>query len=475
MNQYKSLIKNSVLFAIGSIGSKAIQFFMLPLYTRMLTTSDYGQLDVLQTTISLLIPLITFQAVEAVFRYSVDMRENKSASSVLMNGILLCLFGMLISLLLFPVFTRIEPFSSYLLFFYLILFFSMMNSVLKQFVRGLGKIKAFVASDLAYTASFVTFNIIFLVYLKMGLRGYFLSMVLAHLINTFILLVFGNVFKYLNFKSFDKSFMKTMLIYSIPLIPNGLMWWVMSVSDRYILTYYMGFDATGIYSVSYKFPSLITLVNGIFFMAWQLSAMQEYGKEGYEDFYKNIFGVLSSLLFLVTGLILLILKPLMSVFVADAFYESWKYVPMLLLGTVFQAFSSFFGTNYTASKKTKGAFTTTVVGAAVNVGLDFLLIPFWGIQAAAFSTLLGYVATCLMRVFDSKKFVDTKIDWKSISSSVLIIVLQIVGLYFIENAVIFFTVETLLIVLLLILQRKYIKQVFNFGRKLIVELRTKES
>ena len=351
MNQYKSLIKNSVLFAIGSIGSKAIQFFMLPLYTRMLTTSDYGQLDVLQTTISLLIPLITFQAVEAVFRYSVDMRENKSASSVLMNGILLCLFGMLISLLLFPVFTRIEPFSSYLLFFYLILFFSMMNSVLKQFVRGLGKIKAFVASDLAYTASFVTFNIIFLVYLKMGLRGYFLSMVLAHLINTFILLVFGNVFKYLNFKSFDKSFMKTMLIYSIPLIPNGLMWWVMSVSDRYILTYYMGFDATGIYSVSYKFPSLITLVNGIFFMAWQLSAMQEYGKEGYEDFYKNIFGVLSSLLFLVTGLILLILKPLMSVFVADAFYESWKYVPMLLLGTVFQAFSSFFGTNYTASKR----------------------------------------------------------------------------------------------------------------------------
>ncbi|MFY9357013.1 MAG: oligosaccharide flippase family protein [Defluviitoga tunisiensis] len=475
MNQYKSLIKNSVLFAIGSIGSKAIQFFMLPLYTRMLTTSDYGQLDVLQTTISLLIPLITFQAVEAVFRYSVDMRENKSASSVLMNGILLCLFGMLISLLLFPVFTRIEPFSSYLLFFYLILFFSMMNGILRQFVRGLGTIKAFVASDLAYAASFVTFNIIFLVYLKMGLKGYFLSMLLAHLINTFILLVFGNVFKYLNFKSFDKSFMKTMLIYSIPLIPNGLMWWVMSVSDRYILTYYMGFDATGIYSVSYKFPSLITLVNGIFFMAWQLSAMQEYGKEGYEDFYKNIFGVLSSLLFLVTGLILLILKPLMSVFVADAFYESWKYVPMLLLGTVFQAFSSFFGTNYTASKKTKGAFTTTVVGAAVNVGLDFLLIPFWGIQAAAFSTLLGYVATCLMRVFDSKKFVDTKIDWKSIGSSVLIIVLQIVGLYFIENAVIFFTVETLLIVLLLILQRKYIKQVFNFGRKLIVELRTKES
>lgn len=475
MNQYKSLIKNSFLFAIGSIGSKAISFFMLPLYTRFLSTSDYGQLDVLQTTISLLIPLITFQAIEAVFRYSVDMRENESASSVLMNGILLCLIGMLISFLLFPIFRRIEPFSSYTLFFYLILFFSMLNGVLKQFVRGLGKIKTFVASDLAYTASFITFNIIFLVYLKWGLEGYFLSMVLAHAINICILLVFGNVFKYLNIKSFDKSFMKTMLIYSIPLIPNGLMWWVMGVSDRYILTYYLGFDATGIYSVSYKFPSLITLVNSIFFMAWQLSAMQEYGKKGYEDFYKNIFGVLSSLLFLVTGLILLILKPLMSVFVADAFYESWKYVPMLLVGTVFQAFSSFFGTNYTASKKTKGAFTTSVVGAGVNIVVNFVLIPFWGIQAAAFSTLLGYLAMWLMRVFDTKKYVDMKIDWKSMSSSLIIIGLQIVGLYFIENALLFFTVETLLIVLLLIIQKKYIKQVFNFGRKLITELRAKES
>ncbi len=473
MNQYKSLIKNSFLFAIGNIGSKAISFFMLPLYTRMLTTSEYGQLDILQTTISLLIPLITFQAVEAVFRYSVDIRENKSASSVLMNGILLCLFGMLISLLLFPVFARIEPFSTYLLFFYLILFFSMMNGVLKQFVRGLGKIKIFVVSDLAYTASFVTFNIIFLVYLKMGLNGYFLSMVLAHFISTFILLVFGSVFKYLNFKSFDKSFMKTMLIYSIPLIPNGLMWWVMNVSDRYILTYFLGFDATGIYSVSYKFPSLITLVNGIFFMAWQLSAMQEYGKDGYDNFYKNIFGVLSSFLLLITAVVLLILKPLMSVFVADAFYESWKYVPLLLVGTVFQAFSSFFGTNYTASKKTKGAFTTSVYGAIVNIVINLLLIPIWGIQAAAFSTMLAYLTMWFLRIFDTKKFVKIKIDWKNLILSIILIGIQILGLYTITNMITFFIVETILILAMLFIQRKYIKQVYNFGMNLLAELRAK--
>ncbi|RAO99455.1 hypothetical protein PW5551_03825 [Petrotoga sp. 9PW.55.5.1] len=473
MNQYKSLIKNSFLFAIGSIGSKAISFFMLPLYTRMLTTSDYGQLDILQTTISLLIPLVTFQVVEAVFRFSVDMRDKDSASKVLTNGIFLCLIGMLITILLFPIFNNFEPFATYTTMFYLIMFLTIFHGIIKQFVRGLEKIKTFVAADLIYTGSFVAFNIVFLVNLRMGLRGYFLSMVLAHLIAIIVLIIFANVFKYLNLKSFNKKLLKTMLIYSIPLIPNGLMWWVMNVSDRYILTYFLGFDATGIYSVSYKFPSLITLVNGIFFMAWQLSAMQEYGKDGYDNFYKNIFGALSSFLLLITAIVLLILKPLMSVFVADAFYESWKYVPLLLVGTIFQAFSSFFGTNYTASKKTKGAFTTSVYGAIVNVGINLLLIPIWGIQAAAFSTMLAYLTMWFMRVFDTKKFVKIKIDWKSLIFSIVLIGIQILGLYTITNTITFFIVETILILVMLFIQRKYIKQVYNFGMNLLAELRAK--
>jgi len=475
LKQYKSLLKNSFLFAIGSIGSSAISFFMLPLYTRFLSTSDYGQLDVLLTTISLLLPAVTLQISSAVLRFSVDMGENDSASSVLMNGLFMCFFGMVLTLLLFPVFTRVEPFSSYILFFYLLIFLNMLYRVLRQFIKGLDKIKTFVAADLIYTATFVTLNVVFLVRLKMGLKGYILSMVLAYFVSIVIILIFGDIFKYLNFKAFDKTFLKIMLIYSSPLVLNEILFWVVSASDRYMLTYYIGFDATGIYSVANKFPAVISMMYGIFSMAWQLSAMQEYGKEGYEDFFKNIFGVLSSFLFLLAGLIILILKPLMSIFVSEAFYESRKYVPMLLIGTIFYAFSNFFCVNYTASKKTKGMFHTTAVGAILNIGINFLLIPIWGIQAATFSTLASYLAMWLVRVFDSKKFVDIKIDWKSISSSVLIIGLQIVGLYFIENAIIFFTVETLLIVLLLIIQRKYIKQVFNFGRKLIVELRTKES
>lgn len=446
---------------------------MLPLYTRFLTTSDYGKLDIIQTTISLLIPLITLQAVEAVFRYSIDMKERGNVSTVLVNGLLLCFVGMIVSLLLYPVFKKFEPFSSYVGFFYAIMFLSMTDSIMKQFVRGLGKTTVFVVSDLAYTVSVVSFSILFLIVVRLGLQGYFLSMVLAHLVSIVVLLTFGNVVENLGFRSFDRSLLKSMLIYSVPLIPNGLMWWVMSVSDRYMLTYFIGFDATGIYSVSYKFPSLITLVNSIFFMAWQLSAMEEYGRDGYERFYRNVFGALSSLLLVSTSFVLVILKPLLMIFVAEAFYESWKYVPLLLVGTVFQAFSSFFGTNYTASKKTKGAFSTSVVGAIVNIGINFALIPIWGIQAAAFSTMAAYVAMWLMRVKDTQKFVKIEVDWRNLLLSLTVIGIQILGLYLIENTLIFLAFGSALILVLLFVQRKYIQQVYSFGMRLLSEIRSR--
>ena len=109
----------------------------------------------------------------------------------------------------------------------------------------------------------------------------------------------------------------------------------------------------------------------------------------------------------------------------------------------------------------------------MNVGINILLIPIWGIQAAAFSTMVAYLTMWLMRVMDTKKFAKIKIDWKSLNFSVVFIGIQILGLYFIEDVALFFTAETLLVLILLFIQRKYIKQVYNFGINLLSELREK--
>jgi O-antigen/teichoic acid export membrane protein len=471
LDRYKSLIKNSFLFAIGSIGSKTISFFMLPLYTRYLSTSDYGQIDVFQTTITLLIPIVTLQALEAVFRFSVDMEDKDTASKIITNGIFLCIIGVFITLLLFPIFNSIEPFSSYTYLFYLIMFLTVMEGVIKQFVRGMDKINIYVSADIIYTVSFVIFNIIFLIKLKMGISGYFISIVLSHFVSICLLIIFGNIFQYISFSAFNKSFLKTMLLYSIPLIPNGLMWWIMNVSDRYMITYFLGFDATGIYSVASKFPTIITLINNMFFLAWQLSAMKEYGKKGYSHFYGNIFSVLSTFLFIIIAIILLMLKPFMKIFVTEAFFESWKYVPFLLVGAIFHAFSSFFGTNYTASKKTIGAFITTVVGAVINILINIILIPIWGIQAAAFSTMIAYFITWLFRLFHTKKLLDFKLDKRNIFISTIVISSQIFALYFIKNQSLFFAIAIILILTLFLFHQSNIRKVFYIGRQILSKLK----
>lgn len=474
MKPYKSLLKNSFLFAVGTLGSRTIMFLMLPVFTRYMTVGEYGQIDLLQTTISFLMPLVSLQIVEAVLRYAVEMRGKKEASAVLNNGLLFCFFGIVITLFFHPLITRFEPFSTYYMYFYISLLFTMLQSIIKQFVRGMEKIKTYVASDLSFTISFVIFNFIFLVYLRLGMKGYLLSLIYAYVVSLIVLVVFGEVLRHIRHVFFDKELLKDMVIYSLPLIPNALMWWVMNVSDRYILIYFLGFEATGLYSVSYKFPSLIILMNSIFFMAWQLSAIQEYGKEGYGDFYRNTFGALSTLLIILTSVILLILKPLVGVFVAKAFFESWKYVPLLLVGAIFQSFSSFFGTNYTASKKTRGAFTTSVVGAVINLILNIIFVPLWGIQAASFATMSAYMAMWLMRVRDSKKLVGIDIKWKELILSLSILSLQILTLYFIKNVAIFLLTQVILILSLVFVQRKYLIQIYGFANRLLAQRRAKQ-
>lgn len=466
MNQTIKLARNAFLFAVGTIGSKAISFFMLPLYTRFLTANDFGQLDVLQTTVYLLLPLVSFQAVEAVFRFALESKEKQSLAGVLSSGIFLSFIGLAITVMFIPLFLRTQPFSDYLLLFYVILFLALMEGVLKQFIRGIEKIKAFVASDIFYTAIFVLCNVCFLVYFKLGLKGYLLSIVIGYLTSILILIVSGKAFAYISFRFFNLKLLKIMLTYSLPLIPNSLMWWVMNSSNRYLLTYFLGFEATGLYAVACKFPLLLLVFQGIFFQAWQISAVEEFGAEDYARLSSNIFSLLATFLLLLTSLLLVFLKFIMMILVAGPFYIAWAYVPLLLLATLFSAFASFWGVNYIASKETGGAFSTSIAGAAVNLGLNLLCIPLWGIQAASFSAMVSFFVMWVLRLYHTKKFVQLEFEQKMLLRSFLLLGIQILGLFFVENTVLSTIYQLLLLTFLVLVHRENISRIIGFARQL---------
>ncbi|RYL92708.1 polysaccharide biosynthesis protein [Sporolactobacillus sp. THM7-4] len=427
MNRYKKLAFNSIIFAIGNLGSKLIALVLVPLYTYYLSTGEYGTVDLLTTTIGLIMPVFTLSIYDAVLRFVMDKNYNKA--QVLNNALLLSVMGYLISWLLYPVFRAVFPFDDYLMFFYIMLLTSSVNSSFMQFIRANGQIKLFASIGIVSSIVVLFGNVLFLVHLHLGIAGYLLSLIAADLVSILTILTFGRMMQYLSLAYLRTNLLKEMVIYSAPLIPNALMWWVMGVSDRYIISFIVGVGANGLYAVANKIPSIISMINTIFFQAWQMSAIEEANSEGKSQFYSNVFNILSMVLLISTSLLLIFLKLIIHLVISSDFYESWKYVPFLLLGVVFSSFSGFLGTNYIAAKNTFGVFRTSVIGAAVNVGVNFALIPFIGTNGASISTMLSFFVIWLLRAYETRTFVRIDIKMQGFIGGLVIIFIQIAVLY----------------------------------------------
>jgi O-antigen/teichoic acid export membrane protein len=467
--RYRKLAENTFFFALGTLGSRSIAFFMLPLYTRLLTPRDYGTLDVFQTTVSLLVPILSLEIVEAVFRFSMDEAQ-EGAKRVLSTALPFSFLSLLLSLALTPVLFRFEIFRAYLPYFYAVFFLTVLLGEAKQYVRALGKVKIFALSDILYVLFFAGLNVVFMVFLRMGLRGYFLSYVLAQACSFLFVAFSGRIFPKISFRFFDRKLAREMLRYSIPLIPNALMWWIMNVSDRYLILHFLGLEANGIYAVACRFPALLGTVTGVFFPAWQLSAVEEFHSEDRAEYYARVFSLYSSALFLLTGFILLFLPEITGLFVASNFKEAWRFVPFLLIGTVFHSFASFLGTFYLASKDTKGALSTTALGGMVNFLLNLIFIPHWGIQGAAFTTMLGFLVVWGARVVNTRRICPLALDGRYLSLSFLFLGIESIPLFSGTSTLIRLCWAFTFVIALVVLHRRSVGKLFVFGSRFIGDL-----
>lgn len=397
MGKYKKLAKNSFLFALSNFGSKLLLLVFVPFYTYVLGTEEYGTVDTLTTTISLLLPICTLVLHEAVLRFS--MKSSVDNHSLVTNAAFAFGVSSALSLVTYFFFSYVDAVRDYWFMFYIILVFENLNYLLRQFARGIGRITLFAINGILNTSILVLCNLLFLLSFKMGINGYLLSIAISYIVCDFILLVFLRIDKLVRRKFYDKRLLKEMLVYCIPLIPNTVMWWVMNASDRYVIAFFLGLSANGIYAVACKVPSIINTLQQIFMQAWQLSAIEESESPG--SFYNNIYGSLNVVLSLCASAILIIIKPFLSYFISSSYEDVWKYVPWLLIASVYSGMASFLGTNYMVKMKTQGVLHTSIVGAVVNLLLNLVTTPVFGINGPAFATAMSYFVLWVLRCRDA--------------------------------------------------------------------------
>lgn len=464
MNSYKKLIGNSFIFAIGNLGSKLISFILVPLYTYYLTTAEFGNVDLVTTTVTMLLPIVSLSVFEAVLRFVMD--QDKSKEVVLTNSIFIAIIGFMISLIFYPILEAFNFLEGSLPFLYLILLLQMFERTFSQYTRGIGKIKIFAINGILLTLTTGLFNILFLVYLGLGVQGYLWAMVISNFVSVGFLILTTKSYKVIRWSNIELDSMKKLLNYSVPMIPNSLMWWLINASSRYFIRFFVGISANGLFAVASKIPSLITLINQIFTQAWQLSAIEEYENKNKSSFYSNVFSYLVAVLFIGTSALIVVIKFVFETLFAADFIESWKVAPFLILGAVFSSFSGFLGTNYIAAKETKGVFKTSVYGGVISIVLNLIFIPTLGILGAGISSAISFFVMFLLRYFDTKQYIKMEINWKLLTGDIGIIIVQILVLFFNLPQTYEWTIETLLLLLLLFINRKLIAPIINMTKKL---------
>ena len=420
MNKYITLLKNTSIFAIGTFGAKVLTFLMMPFYTRVLTTEDFGVVDLIVNTANFIIPIVTICIADAILRYGLDRAVNKK--DVFSTGILVLICGYLIFLLFIPIFLCIPIISNYTLLIYVFILTSSLNSICSQFVRARGFIKLYAISGILNTALMIISNLILLLCFNLGINGYVLSIIIADFLTSMFLFWIAGLKKYLKFQRISKSIAKAMVIFSLPLIPTTLFWWVTNLSDRYLVTYMIGADANGLYSAAYKIPTFITMLAGIVLQAWKISSVEEDNSADRARFYTNVFESYQSVIYLAASFIIILIKPITSILVSQDFYESWRFVPFLMMSVVFQCFASFLSNIYMVVKKNKMSMVTTLISAVVNVVLNLIFIPLWGVNGAAFATFISCFVLFITRVFNTQQFIrfNMKLGKVTINSILLL-------------------------------------------------------
>ena len=397
-----------------------ISFFLLPLYTSYLATKDYGTVDLIQTYVTLLVPIITLELEMSIFRFLIDSRKSEKETNKLISN---NFFILGISLSIFSILYIIVSSIVTIPYRWLILvdiIVCVLSGNFLQVARGFGKTLDYAISCILTGLTTVISNIILICFVHMQAEGMIISMALANFMCSLYLFIRLKLYSKINFKIVDFKQIKEMYKYSLPLIPNGISWWIVNVSDRSIISIVLGASANGLYAISNKFPTIISSLTGVFNLSWSESAALHINSSDRDEFFSDITNTVLRL-FMALGVGMLACMPFVFPILIDVKYnDAYNYIPFLVLGTVFNVAICLYSQVYLAKKLSKQVASTAIVGAIINILINVIFIKQIGLYAAAISTMISYFVMMIYRHFDLKKYVNIKIEKKLIIESIII-------------------------------------------------------
>lgn len=465
MDQKKELIKNTIIIGIGKFATQVLTFFLLPLYTSKLNPTEYGIYDFLYVLSIFLLPIITMLMEESMFRFLIDANNEEKRKKIINQSIIYIVISTIIFSLIGIIITKLINFD-YGLIFILYIISNVLIALSNAITRGMGNFKIFSISN--FFTGFITIllNVYFLLNLKIGIIGLFLASIIANTLVSLVVLIKMKIYKYFSKGFLDRKLLKEMIKYSIPLVPNNVSLSIINLSDRLIITSFLGSAQNGIYAISNKIPNIMNTFYSFFYTAWQESSAKALSKENTNEYYNSIYIAIKNFLYAILICIITAIPFIFSILINESYCEAYLYIPILILGVYYSNISGFYGGIFTAYKSTKILGITTTIAAIINLVVNLLLIKSIGVYAAAISTLIANMVVNYYRKIRVKQYIIFKNE-KNILKVVILIFIIIV--YYINN--IYLNIISLLFAIgySLFLNINFIRGIKDMVKKVIIK------
>lgn len=432
MDKTKELGKNTLILLLGKFCTQFMSFLLLPIYTYFLSTSEYGYLDLILTYIGLLVPLFTLQLESAAFRFLLEARNNKEEKiNVLTNIFVVVSFILILLTIIFIIFGVLLKINN-LIYIYLCIIATILSNLLLQIARGNGDNKGFTIGSIVTALITLSLNCIMLIVFDLGLKGVLIATFFAN-ISCFIYLFFRErVYLYLKFSEINRFLIIRYIKYSAPLVPNGIIWWIINASDRSIITMFLGANANGIFAVSHKFSTMFINLYNVFNLSWTESASLHINEKDKDYFFTEVFNNILKLFTYICCLILLFLPLFYDIVIGQNYEEAYIYIPLLLIGSIFNIIVSFLGSIYIANKDTVTVAKTSLYSGLLNIIINFILIKKIGLYASVISTISAFAIMAIYRYYDVKKYVRVVLKKPQVFKMIILLNLSLFAYYYNE-------------------------------------------
>ena len=451
-------MKNTIIIALGKFSTQVISYLLLPLYTSILTTSEYGIYDFLVTACVFIVPFITLLMEESMFRFLIDEDTKKGKQKVMSNACLYSILSMIIWCILLFIILSLFKYKYTIVFVLYIsscIFITLTNSI----TRGMGKLKLYSLSNFILSILTIILNILFIAVFRFGVNGLLYATIIANVITSIFIFFKLKIYSYIRIRYLDKKELIKMVKYSYPLVPNSIGWSIINISDRIIVTFFLGSSANGVYAMANKFPNIMNTFSGFFFTAFKENASKAIKKNDYEDYYNNIQKMVHNSFITISLLLISIIPFIFNFFINNAYSDAYNYIPILVIALYYGNMSGFYGSLFVAFKETKIIGKSTVIGAIINIVINLALIKFIGIYAAIISTLLSNYIVNYYRKYKTKDYLKlNKIENYYLSIFILVL---ITSLYYFKNIYINILILVISIIYSYITNKNLIKHFIN--------------